>query len=114
RQELAWARLNLLRHSPRARVDSARQMIDSLEARLEQATRTGLSLRRTRLEGQARALESLSPRATLARGYAIVTDSNGGVLRDVRMVTVGDTIRIQLQQGRLRATVEQAEEPDHE
>ncbi|MCC6905867.1 MAG: exodeoxyribonuclease VII large subunit, partial [Anaerolineae bacterium] len=42
RQELAWARLNLLRHSPRARVDSARQMIDSLEARLEQATRTGL------------------------------------------------------------------------
>jgi exodeoxyribonuclease VII large subunit len=50
-------------------------------------------------------LDSLSPLATLERGYAIVTDSSGRVVRDARQVASGDKVEARLARGRLGLTV---------
>jgi exodeoxyribonuclease VII large subunit len=56
------------------------------------------------------ALESLSPLATLERGYAIVFDSEGKLLKDIREVRVGEEISARLAHGKLRAAVTKKEE----
>ena len=50
-------------------------------------------------------LDSLSPLGTLQRGYAIVTDSEGKVLRDAREVEVGDEVEARLAAGKLGLVV---------
>ena len=57
----------------------------------------------------AQLLDSLSPLGVLARGYAIVTDSSGAVLRDAGRVAVGDEVSARLASGRLGLTVSKVE-----
>ena len=63
----------------------------------------------------ARALDSVSPLATLDRGYAIVSDDeSGAVLTNADEVKKGAGIRAQLGTGMLKATVTESirKEPD--
>ena len=50
-------------------------------------------------------VRTLSPAATLERGYAIVHDADGHVVRSSTAVSVGATIAVRLAEGRLAATV---------
>ena len=57
-----------------------------------------------------RSLDSVSPLATLGRGYAIVQDSSGKVLRDAAEAHPGDDIEARLGKGRLLATVKEVKD----
>jgi exodeoxyribonuclease VII large subunit len=48
---------------------------------------------------------ALSPKATLDRGYAVVHDASGAVVRDPADVSTGDELRIRVSAGELEATV---------
>ena len=50
-------------------------------------------------------LEALSPLAILDRGYALVFDSAGVLLKDATQVKVGDEISARLAKGTVNATV---------
>jgi exodeoxyribonuclease VII large subunit len=50
-------------------------------------------------------VRTLSPAATLERGYAIVHNADGHVVRSSTAVSVGATIAVRLAEGRLAATV---------
>ena len=52
-------------------------------------------------------LETLGPSATLKRGYAIVTDESGKLVRSTQQVKQGDTIAVALDDGHLRARVDE-------
>ena len=52
-------------------------------------------------------LETLGPSATLKRGYAIVTDDSGKLVRSPQQVEQGDTIAVALDDGHLRARVDE-------
>jgi exodeoxyribonuclease VII large subunit len=54
-------------------------------------------------------VRTLSPAATLERGYAIVHDASGHVVRSSSAVTAGATIAVRLAEGRLAATVTSAD-----
>ena len=62
--------------------------------------------RRAALDRAAARLQALSPRATLARGYAIVRTTDG-VLRDAAAVAEGGRIDVELARGTLGARVEE-------
>jgi exodeoxyribonuclease VII large subunit len=62
--------------------------------------------RRAALDRAAARLQALSPRATLARGYAIVRTADG-VLRDAAAVAEGGRIDVELARGALAARVEE-------
>ena len=56
--------------------------------------------------GQTRArVRSLSPLATLQRGYAVVQDERGTVVRRAADVAAGDTLRVRVADGELTAEV---------
>jgi exodeoxyribonuclease VII large subunit len=105
--EAAVARLRAV--SPQARLDNARQRLDGLLARAEQATRTAIDLRRERAAGLGKALSAMNPQATLARGYAIVRGADGSLIRRATDAPAGTQVSVRLSEGGLRATVNESE-----
>jgi exodeoxyribonuclease VII large subunit len=59
-----------------------------------------------RLQGVHSALASLSPTATLARGFSITRNAEGRVISSVREASPGDRIRTQLADGEIASVVE--------
>lgn len=91
--------------SPRRVIESDRQQIDGLTGRLGRATRRQLDRQRSRLAIARTGLLAVSPQATLARGFAIVRDAEGRVIRSVNQVRPAAAIAIQLQDGVIDARV---------
>ena len=58
-----------------------------------------------RLAADARHLHALSPQRTLDRGYAVVSSSDGTILRSPREVAVGERLEVRLARGRIQAAV---------
>jgi exodeoxyribonuclease VII large subunit len=79
--------------------------LDSQTTALVAVTRNVLLLHRVRAERLQTALESLSPLAILDRGYALVFDSEGNLLKDSAQVKPGDEISARLAHGQIQAAV---------
>jgi exodeoxyribonuclease VII large subunit len=113
-QRLQGLTLRLAQQEPSATLARKRSDLDGLMARLLAAWQASLQRRRLSLGRAAAALSALSPLSVLARGYSIVHDSDGGVLRDARATEVGAAIDVRLHRGRLRARVERVEAPQED
>ncbi len=74
-------------------------------AALAGAMRNALLLHRTRVERLTTGLESLSPLAVLERGYALVFDASGKLLKDADGTEVGQEISARLLRGEIAARV---------
>jgi len=82
-----------------------RKELDARVAALAASARTLLLQRTGRLNQLAGQLEALSPLAILDRGYALVFDSSGMLLKDGDQVKAGDEISARLAKGSIIATV---------
>jgi exodeoxyribonuclease VII large subunit len=91
--------------SPQARLESHRQRLDGLVVRLEQTIQNRLERASNRLALAQAQLGAISPLATLARGYAIVRNEEGQIIRRVGDAAAGDTLHIQLSDGILKSQV---------
>ncbi len=95
-----------VRHYDLRRVLAAiQQELESGTAALVSAMRNQLLLNRVRLERAGTALNALSPLAILERGYALVFDSDGNLVKDAAQVHAGDEILARLAKGEIRALV---------
>jgi exodeoxyribonuclease VII large subunit len=95
----------LQRAHPGHRLQQQVQRLDDLDMRLKRAWDARLTRISQRLQLAQRALDTISPLATLQRGFAIVSTADGRVLQDASQVAAGDVIEARLAQGRLRARV---------
>ena len=107
RRELEAQAQRLERASPLSRINSARQGVDELLGRAQTRLRHRLALRRERLRGVEARLESLSPVATLHRGYALVRHRDTAQLVvQVEQVRPGDQLGVRVSDGEFEAKVE--------
>jgi exodeoxyribonuclease VII large subunit len=105
RRRLETAAAAVRHYDVRRMLAGIHQELDSRLAALAAAARTLLLRQRglfNQLTGQ---LEALSPLAILDRGYALVFDSAGVLLKDADRVKAGDEISARLAKGMLTATV---------
>src|ERR1700686_1139498 len=86
------------------------KQLDSGTAALVAVMRNVLLQHRVRSERLQTALESLSPLAILERGYALVFDSQGRLLKDVSGLKLGDEISARLAHGEFQAAVTKKQE----
>jgi exodeoxyribonuclease VII large subunit len=77
-------------------------------AALAAAMRNQLLQKKVRTERIWRALESLSPLAILERGYALVFDGTGQLVKDAGFVKPGEEIRARVARGEIAAVVKPA------
>ncbi len=80
-----------------------------MRASLKTVTLSQLDEARTRAAVTAASLDALSPLAVLNRGYALAEDENKRLLRSVRDVRTGATVRLRLADGRMQCRVEEVE-----
>jgi exodeoxyribonuclease VII large subunit len=99
----------LVRQDVVARTGIARERLASLEARMARSQRDHLRARRERAAALARQLGALSPLAVLNRGYALVYDDGGVLIKSTEDVTEGQPIVTRLARGRIRSRVTQIE-----
>ena len=87
-----------------------RTQLDRLSAALQGAERELLLRRRGRWERLHSSLQTLSPKAILARGYALVFDAEGQLVKEASRLRAGDKVRTQLARGEFSSRVEQTDE----
>jgi exodeoxyribonuclease VII large subunit len=105
RRRLEAAAAVVRHYDVRRRLAGIGKELESRLAALAAAMRRELLQRRGKLNQLAGQLEALSPLAILDRGYALVFDASGTLLKDAARVKSGDEISARLAKGTVLATV---------
>ncbi len=91
--------------SPGKALDNSRQRVDILTERLERTMQARVDRIKTRLEIIHARLQAVSPLGTMARGYAIVRNEDGRVIRHVEEVSPGETLQVMVADGEFEVAV---------
>jgi exodeoxyribonuclease VII large subunit len=91
---------------PERRLEQLRERLVALRGRPLSAVARQLQHDTLRLRGLARSLETVSPLATVARGYAILRREDGRIVRGTADAPVGSALDATVADGRLKLRVE--------
>lgn len=106
RREMVRARTQILwLLSPRRAIDANSQHVDNLSDRLTRSTHRVLERHAGRLAIAKAALAAVSPEATLARGFSIVRNADGRIIRTTAQTHAGEKLIIQVSDGVFDAQV---------
>jgi exodeoxyribonuclease VII large subunit len=105
KQQMVWLERHLLQQHPKRRMMEQTQRLDLYEMSLLNLIHKQTAKLQMALANAAAKLDTLSPLATLKRGYAIATDEAGLVLRDTQEVKIGNEIHVRLLKGTLACKV---------
>jgi exodeoxyribonuclease VII large subunit len=108
RAHMTQLRARLHQHAPSYRLRHDRGRWEALSRRLDAAATMQLERSRQRLQASARALDTLSPLATLERGYAIVRRrADGAIVRDAGQVRPGEQVETSLAHGVIICSIDE-------
>jgi exodeoxyribonuclease VII large subunit len=99
----------VLRHDPRRNLGLARERLAACRTRLDRTLERAIHASSTAFSALDARLHSLSPLAVLDRGYALVLDAAGGLVRSTAQVAVGDQLTTRLSDGAFISRVESAQ-----
>ena len=106
-EALEEARRDLARFSPQSQLDRLNQRLDDTSALLQERMDNILARRVERLRGMELLLDSLSPKQTVNRGYAIVRRvADKRIVTSVEGVRPGENLTIQVKDGDIQTTVQ--------
>lgn len=108
---LAHLQTRLYGNKPALRMQQSTHQLAYLQRRLAGCMQQYIKDRSAAMHRLAHSLDTVSPLATLQRGYAITTrEKTGQILRSAKDVKVNDRIITQLAAGRLLSTVNKVEQ----
>jgi len=105
-KRLGESKTRLEARRPDRRLGEAKEKLTALRARLDAAELLARGRAREALGSLGAKLQALSPLGVLGRGYSLTWTAQGKLLSRARDVAVGDRVRIDLDEGRLRCRVE--------
>ena len=106
-KELAWRLKGLDPSQIFARQGEKLAEAESLFKRLSLSLCAQLS---EKLQQKEQLLQALGPQSALSRGYALVRDKKGKIIRNAHQVQVGDHLRVTLGEGELAVSIDKAED----
>jgi exodeoxyribonuclease VII large subunit len=92
-------------YDARRQLTNVRQQLDAQLTNLSAAIHRRLLQKRSALDRQTASLEALSPVAILNRGYALMFDAQGQLVKDASRLKAGEEVSARLARGRIRALV---------
>ena len=110
RQRLASLAAKRVLRDPMAAIDDKRMLLGYLQKNLCAAQSARLARPRRELASLAASLDAMSPLKVLGRGFALVTDGDGRLVRRPADAPAGSRVAVALAEGRLTCLVEQSEE----
>ncbi len=103
----------LMRQSPLRSLPVHQSKVDQLKQSLIRSQHNQLQRHRQRLEASQQLLNSLSYQQTLNRGYAIVRDAQGNILRDANGLEPGQTLSTELSSAEITVKLLTASQKNH-
>ena len=100
--------------SVRTRFDRENQRITDAATRMRTTIRHRLDTEGQRIEHLLARTRSLSPLSTLERGYALVTNADGAVVRTSSIVSVGEQLRVLVADGSFDVSVDALQQSGRE
>ena len=91
---------------PQTLISSRLEIIYGLVARSFRSMSSALALAKEEITGLRTQVRTLSPQATLDRGYSVVQKSDGRVVRKASEIKSGEKLRLRLAQGEVGAITE--------
>jgi exodeoxyribonuclease VII large subunit len=76
---------------------------------MSRAAESVILKKRAQWLGADRSLQAMSPKAVLARGYALVFDRNGALVKEASQLNPGEMVRTELSEGRFTSEVRDVE-----
>ncbi len=110
RQRLASLAAKRALRDPMAFIDDKRMLLGYLQKNLCAAQSARLAQPRQHLASLAASLDAMSPLKVLGRGFALVTDGDGRLVRRAADAPPGRRVTVTLAEGQLKCLVEQTEE----
>lgn len=107
RRRLENAQAGLRAHDLRRVLSASNRQLQSNQLRLDSGIRHLLAARNARLQRIQASLDALSPLRILDRGYALVFDVNGDLVKDAAQLSPGDELTARFARGSVAATVKQ-------
>lgn len=107
RQRQQTLRQQLLQYQPLPQLFEQRQALSALDYRLQAAARAQLTVAEQRFATALAQLETVSPLATLARGYSVTVNDQQRVIRQIADVAPGATLHTRLADGWITSQVSQ-------
>ena len=92
--------------SPQSRIRNDSQRVDDYSRRAQSILSHTLKLNQTRVSGLQQRLVALNPTAILERGYALVQNMDGKLVRSVNQVVTGESLTVHVQDGDFDVKVE--------
>ena len=111
-QRLLQYGLRLRLFSPGRRLNERRQRLADMEGELERLMKGRTIEARHRLALLSGRLHGLSPLERIRRGFGFLTDGDGKKITSVSDVNAGDTVRIQVSDGRITAKAQEITRED--
>jgi exodeoxyribonuclease VII large subunit len=93
-------------HRPASLLAASRGRLAQVDVLLGEAVARKIASRRETLRSAVAMLQTLSPDATLARGYSITFDGRGAVIRSAQDLQSGDVIRSRFRDGEADSVVQ--------
>lgn len=109
-QQLSNLQSRLQHQHPQRMLHVLHERLEQLRRRLPRAINLQLQQRQQHLESTAQGLHLISPLATLGRGYSILLDQQGKIVRNQQDAQPGQQLQARLAEGHLTLRVE-AEQP---
>lgn len=105
-RHVAELRSAVLHHDPRRTLAHARQHLEAATARLTHGMQSVWHDAAARLTALQAQLKTLSPLGVLDRGFALVMDERGTLLRSTAQIAAGDRVTTRLSDGAFTSRVE--------
>lgn len=105
RERLQQRIIRLNARDPARQLPALAERVSTLQQRAVRAIQQHLVQRQQHLHNLMQRAHSVSPLAVLSRGYAIISNQDGSVLRDATQVRVGDVVRAKLSAGEVSASI---------
>lgn len=109
KQSLENKKLALRSHSPK--LNAFRIAVENKTAALQSVLTQGLSRRQSQIEKCIYSMQQLNPDKILSRGYCIVFDNNGHVIKQALSLSIGSKVTIKMARDAFKATVDQVSGP---
>ena len=93
--------------NPERYIDDRRMDLSHLEERMLSAVSAATQKKTASFSLLAAKLDALSPLSVLTRGYSFVSDAEGKVLKEVRGLSLGQSVNISFSDGEARCKVEE-------
>lgn len=110
KQQQEHVNSRLFLSSPQKTFQRHQLRLDELQIKLQRSNQQLINNKQQRLSNNMHLLDTVSPLATLARGYSI-SFKQGQVVKTVQQVQVGDVLVTRLEDGEIRSEINQIDEP---